>query len=164
MDERKIGLRRFYSGTTWAQTSPGLVNVFSRVAKVHFLEPVTPDDRFDGSFERPNNKHKPGVVVVHVFGSQNDQTLVTDKIRNVIIPAFLKQGAITLGFFRSSDEPNNFPMLPFVENEPVSVWFASFETMSVYESALQAVSVDPAPIATLVLEPGQRSRVYHRGE
>ena len=85
------------------------------------------------------------------------------QLRQTSIPALVTRGAASLGLFRSSDEPNNFPTLPFVEDEHVVVWFSSFESVPAYESALRAAPLDPEPIETYLLEPGRRSRVYHRG-
>ncbi len=164
MAERQRGLTEFYMGPVWAQTRPTLSTMFARVAKARFLEPLTPNDRLDGNFERVNNAHPPGVVVVNIFHIPEDPAPVTDRLRTVVIPAFVKRGAASLGIFRSSEEANNFPALPFAENERIVVWFSSFETASAYERACDNVPFDPAPSETLVLEPGQRSRIYHRAD
>ncbi len=164
MEERKKGLYGFYTSDIWRETSPQLGEMFAaNPTHIHFLEPVSPGAGLDDAFERSGAVRDPGVVVAQMFRAEKGYAPVVRRLREQLIPAFEKRGAVALGLFRSSDEPNNVPQLPFIENEPVVVWLASFATRDAFEKARSAVAFQPGPFETFVLEPGLRSRLRHRG-
>lgn len=106
-----------------------------QASHVHFLEPASDEDRFNDHLSRPTllseepESDRPGVVAAQVFLVEDESVVkVLEALRSSVIPAFTKVGAVSLGLFVSSDEPNNFPALPFIEDEEVVVWFAGFES------------------------------------
>ena len=62
-----------------------------------------------------------------------------------------------------SEDVAEKPLAVRLLDERVVVWIASFKTRRAFESAAKEVGVNPPPFETFVLEPGQRSRLYHRG-
>ena len=165
MEERYAALRGFYSGDVWRETSAPLGEMFAaNPTHIHFLEPVSPGAGLDDAFERSNAVGNPGVVVALMFRAEGGYAPVVQQLREQLIPVFEERGAVALGLFRSSDEENNVPQLPFIEDEPLVVWLASFATRDDFEWARSAVDIQPGPFETFVLEPGPRSRLRHRGE
>jgi hypothetical protein len=163
MEDRPTGLFGFYTGDLWQETSPRVAEMMAAPARhVHFFEPVTPGDALDDGLDRSPDPHEVGVIVVQLFPIEQEAGPLIERIRETLIPAYRKGGATTLGLFESSDEENNFPMLPFIEDEPVVVWIGSFADRAAFETARK--SLDLQPFETFVLEPGPRSRLYHRGE
>ena len=96
-----------------------------------------------------------------MFRAEDGYAPVVKRLRKTLIPAFEQRGAVALGLFRKTDEPNNVPRLP-VMDEPVVVWLASFATRDAFERARSAIEFQPGPFETFVLEPGPRSRLRHR--
>ncbi len=165
MEERKAGLFGFYTSDLWRETSLQLGEMFAaNPTHIHFLEPVSPDAGLGDAFERSSTDRDPGVVVAQMFRAEEGYTPVVKRLREQLIPAFEERGAVALGLFCSSDEPNNVPGLPFIEDEPVVVWLASFATRKAFEQARSAVDFQPGPFETFVLEPSLRSRLRHRGD
>lgn len=125
---------------------------------------MSPETGLNNAFERSSSAKDPGVVVAQMFRVEaEDYAPVVQRLREELIPAFEKRGAVALGLFRSSDEPNNVPRLPFIEDEPLVLWLASFETRDAFEKARAAVDLSAEPFETFVLEPGPRSGLHHRG-
>ena len=132
--ERVAGLQSFYTSPVWAETGSEAVSMLAgRARHVHFLEPVSSEDGFAASASRPllASENAPGdqrgVLVAAVFLVEEEIEPLVDAVRSTVIPAFEAAGGSRLGLFRSSAEPNNFPILPFIEDETVVVLFASFE-------------------------------------
>ena len=98
-----------------------------------------------------------------VFQVEEEVEPLVDVVRSAVVPAFEAAGGSRLGLFRSSSETNNFPILPFIEDETVVVLFASFESRERFASVAFSEQA-PAPLETFVLEPGRRSRLRHRRE
>jgi len=165
MDERKEALRGFYTGDVWRETSPQLGEMFAaNPTHIHLLEPISPGSGLDDKFDRSGAIRGRGVVVAQMFRVGKGYALLVRQLREQVIPAFEERGAVALGLFRSSDEPNNVPMLPVIEDEPLVVWLASFATRDAFEKARSAIDVEPGPFETFVLEPGPRSRLRHRAK
>ena len=163
MEERASSLMGFYMSAHWKETSPLVGEMLASAEHVHFLEPVTPGDALDDRLGRSPDRHQVGVIVVQLFPVEQQAGPLIERIRETLIPAYRKGGATTLGLFESSDEENNIPQLPFIEDEPVVVWLGSFTDRAAFEAARKGLDLQPAPFETFVLEPGPRSRLYHRG-
>ena len=165
MDERQEALRGFYTGAGWRETSPQLGEMFAaNPTHIHFLEPISPGSGLDDNFDRSGAVRSPGVVVAQMFRAGEGYAPLVRQLREQVIPAFEERGAVALGLFRSSDEPNNVPMPPVIEDEPLVLWLASFATRDAFEKARSAVELNLGPFETFVLEPGTRSRLRHRAE
>ncbi len=170
-DARMEELMSFYTSPVWQETRPEVGTMLVNAAHVHFLEPLGPEGCFADDLGRPSrHSSKPvetqrGVVVAHVFLVEDEPfSEVEQQVRDQVIPSLEAQGATSLGLFRSSERPNNVPRLPFIEDETVVVWFASFGSQASYEKALGSVEMSREPLEVFVLEPGQRSRLYHRAK
>lgn len=170
-DARQEELMGFYMSPVWQETSPEVGTMLVSAEHVHFLEPLGPEGCFAEDLARPSRySSKPvetqrGVVVAQVFLVEDEPfSEVEQQVRDQIIPALEAQGATSLGLFRSSERPNNVPRLPFIEDETIVVWFASFASQASYEKALRSAKMSREPLEVFVLEPGQRSRLYHRAE
>jgi len=161
--ERPASLMRFYTSALWYETSPKVGEMLAMKAKhVHFLGPITDADAFDDGLDRRDEAHDRGLVVVHLFATTSDAAPRIGWLREKLTPALEENGARTLGLFRSSDEENNFPMLPYIEDEPALVWIGSYPDRESYDSSRDAFPAGAGPFETFVLEPGQRSRLFHR--
>ena len=167
MDERLDGLKRFYMSPLWFESGPEAVSMLTgRAENVRLLEPVSESDAFAADWRRPPlvseaSNRDLGVIVVDVFSASSDPTAVIDQIRSSIVPMYESAGGITVGLFRTSDESNNFPMLPIIENEAVIVLFATFENRAQHQSALESAP-SMHRVESFVLGPGLRSRLRHR--
>ena len=167
MEERLSGLKQFYTSPVWAETGPEAVSMLTaRASHVHFLEPVTKADGFAANWGRPPLLSESpvaavGVLIATVFPVRNDPSAVAEAVRSTFVPQIEAGGGTPLGLFRSSSESNNFPILPFIEDETVVVLFSSFESPERYAAATEALE-GPEPSETFVLEPGRRSRLRHR--
>jgi hypothetical protein len=169
MEKRGKGLTTFYNSPVWSESAGAVGTMLAGPARhVHFLEPAADGSGF-ANFKRPlivsevaEDKNS-GVVVAMVFLVQEIDGVpaMLESVQRSIVPGLEAAGGVTLGLFTSSDESNNFPMLPFIQDETVVVWFGSFESRDAYESARPAM-IDPAPLETFLLAPGPRSRLYHR--
>ena len=169
MESRAEGLMSFYTSPVWEETSPEVGTMLAGASHVHFLEPVKAADGFAADLRRPTllseepERERPGVVVVQVFLVEEEPfETVIDDLRDGLISPLVAAGAGSLGLFRSSEEPNNIPQLPYIEDEPVVVWFASFQSARAYEQAQAMIEIDRTPMEVFVLKPGSRSRLYHR--
>jgi hypothetical protein len=168
MDERLSGLQKFYTSPLWFETGSEAVSMLAgRARHVHFLEPVSSEEGFDANTMRPLLASEDaaadarGLLVATVFRAEGEVELLIETVRSTVAPAFEAAGGRQLGLFRSSAEPNNFPMLPFIEDETVVVLFTSFENRERYASVVLLEEM-PEPLETFVLEPGRRSRLRHR--
>ncbi len=164
MEERLEGLRRFYTSPVWQETGAEAVSMLSgRARHVHFLEPVAGDDGFPSNAARPlllsevPEDASAAVLVVEVFEVVSDLASTALAVREEVIPALEEAGGTLLGVFRSSEEENNFPILPYIEDETVVVVFASFETRAHYQQA--RVPEEVPRLESFVLAPGARSRL-----
>ncbi len=163
MEERQAGLMKFYTGELWRNTGGKVREMLAeRANHVHFLEPVTPGDALSETYTRAEPPDQAGVVVAQVFLADGDPDPLIKRVRETVAPSYVDRGGFPLGLFRSSDAPNNFPMLPFIENETVVVWLASFESKAAFEAAQNEAGPAPVPFEIFVLEPGERSRLRHR--
>lgn len=169
MAERREGVFGFYTSDVWRETSPPLAGMLASSHHVHFLEALAPDEGFDEDAARDEDAAVAGVVVAELFavdGGRFDD--VADRLHATRLPAFAAHGARSLGLFRSSDEANDIPQMPFIEDEPAVVWFSSHPSRAAYDRARKAAR-DAAgggvgdPFETFVLAPGARSRLSHRG-
>jgi hypothetical protein len=170
MEQRLSGLQKFYTSPLWFETGGEAVSMLAgRARHVHFLEPVSPEDGFAANAMRPLLASEDpaadarGVLVATVFQAEGDVEPLVESVRSTIAPALEAAGGWHVGLFRSSAEPNNFPMLPFIEDEIVVVLFTSFASRERYESVAFPEEM-PQPLETFVLEPGRRSRLRHRPE
>ena len=165
MAERKEGLLSFYTGDHWQKTSPKLAQFLVAPPKhIHFLEPISPERGFDHRHMRVDYPHDGGVVVALFYRVEGALAPLVEKIQNKVISSFTKAGGKELGLFRSSNEANNFPALPFIEDEKVMVWFSSFESQKAFEAAIKNIPPELVPFESFLLEPGMRSRLYHRSD
>jgi hypothetical protein len=167
MDERLSGLQKFYTSPLWFETGGEAVSMLAgRARHVHFLEPVTPEDAFAANTMRPLLASEDplaearGVLVAAVFLAEGEAEPLAEIVRSAIVPAFAAAGGARLGLFQSSLESNNFPMLPFIEDETVVVLFASFDSRERFASVVLPAE-GPEAFETFVLEPGRRSRLRH---
>ncbi len=169
MGERQAGLLQFYTSPVWQETGAEVRDMLGeRASHVHLLEPVSAREAFPENSRRPvllSEQPQPdrrGVVVAQLFlvedGTVSD---LIEAVRNSVIPDYVDNGAVSLGLFRSSEEPNNFPALPYIEDEVVVAWFGSFETDAAFESARESAPLGLEPFETLRLAPGERSRLRH---
>ena len=170
MEDRLSGLQRFYTSPLWFETGSEAVSMLAgRARHVHFLEPVSPEDGFEANTMRPLLASEDaaadarGLLVATVFRAEGEVEPLVETVRSTVAPVFEAAGGRQLGLFRSSAEPNNFPMLPFIEDETVVVLFTSFDSRERYESVALSEEM-PEVFETFVLEPGRRSRLRHRGE
>ena len=169
MEQRKEGLARFYTSPMWQETSIEVGKMLAGPARhVHFLEPVSKKHRFADDLRRPPlmaeepERERPGHVVAQVFeiGDRSyDEVVAT--LEQSHIPAWCDAGASSLGLFRTNQEPNNFPALSVLDEEVV-VWFFTVSGRSVYDAAVRHLSMPIEPLETFILDPGDRSRMYHR--
>ncbi len=167
MGERLAGLRQFYTSPVWGETGQEAVSMLSaRATHVHFLEPISKEEGFAPSHHRAllasEADTASGVVVAEVFATDGDLRELAERVRTSVATPFEAVGGTTLGLFASSDQENNFPILPYIQDERVVVLFTSFEDRARYESARAAASSAPERLETLVLKPGRRSRLAHR--
>jgi hypothetical protein len=153
----------------WQETSIEVGKMLSGPAgHVHFLEPVSKQHRFAADLRRPTllaeapERERPGNVVAQVFeiGDRSYGEVVATLERSHM-PAWRDAGAVSLGLFRTNREPNNFPPLS-VLSEQVVVWFFTVPDRGVYDSAVREVPSSIEPMETFLLDPGDRSRMYHR--
>ena len=164
MEERQVGLLKFYTGAHWTETSQPVREMLAeRATHVYFLEPVWSGDGFDEA-ERVASDEPGGIVVAQVFLAAGELSRLAWSLEQDVIPSFVEHGATSLGLFQSSEEVNNFPALPFIEDKKVVAWFASFASRDEFEAARRKVVEMAPPFETFVLEPGKRSRLRHRGE
>ncbi len=166
MEQRQAGLQQFYTSPVWAETGPEAVSMLSVGAgRVHFLEPASAADGFAADAKRPLLLSEvpagvsPGILVAEVFPVEGNVAAVVETVRSSVVPYYENSGGNILGLFRSSDQPNNFPLMPFSE-ETVAVLFTSFEGREQYSAAIESWQ-SPLPRETLELEPGRRSRLRH---
>ncbi len=170
MESRKDGLMGFYMSPVWRETGDEVRAMLASAAlNVHFLEPVSATDGFDENLRRPAlvsevpADHESGIIVAQIFDADTTPASeIATQLQDVVIRAFEARGAVSLGLFQTSDEPNNVPQLPFIEDQQVVVWFASFESRQSFDDAIAAVQPPLEPKQTLILKPGERSRLYHR--
>ena len=131
---------------------------------VHLLEPVDPQNALaeaERTKDPESDPKKRGIVVVEVFLNDREDTL--KKVRSQVVPQLERAGGVSLGLYRSTEEPDNFTMLPFITDEKVVAWIGSFENVEAYDAARQGLSeTGPTVMETFVLEPGARSRLFHR--
>jgi hypothetical protein len=170
MDQRLSGLQKFYTSPLWFETGSEAVSMLAgRARHVHFLEPISPEDGFEANTMRPllasedPKADARGLLVATVFLVDEEIEPLVETLRSTVVPVFEAAGGRQLGLFRSSSEPNNFPILPFIEDQNVVVLFASFDSRERYASVVLSKEM-PQALEVFVLEPGRRSRLRHRGE
>ncbi len=170
MEERLSGLRHFYTSPLWVETGPEAVSMLTeRASHIHFLEPVEAGDGFAAHWSRPvlaseaPDKESRGVLAAYVFSADDGLPELVRTIRSTTLTRLSEHGGVPVGLFRSSDEANNFPILPFIEDERVLVLFVSFASRA--DSAAAGDLVGDLPLLeAFVLSPGERSRLRHRAE
>ena len=164
MEERPEKLMEFYTGPVWQARGPGVREMLVSARHVHLLEPVDPQsDLADAERTKvpESDPKKRGIVVVEVF--LNEAADLLDTVRSLVVPTLEQGGGVTLGLYRSTEHADNFPALPFITDEKVIAWIGSFESVEAYDAARQGLSeTGPKVMETLVLEPGARSRLFHR--
>ena len=167
MEQRRAGLEQFYTSPVWAETGPEAISMLNPGAgRVHFLEPVSAADGFAADAKRPLLLSEvpagvsSGILVVEVFPVEGNVAAVVETVRSSVVPHYENSGGSILGLFHSSDQPNNVPLMPFIEDQTVVVLFTTFEGREQY-SAMTESWQSPLPRETLVLEPGRRSRLRH---
>ena len=164
MAERQKGLMGFYTSPLWRETGGKVIQMREDTSHVHFLEPVSSSDELAGPVPREPNPSARGILVAQVWLDSGNQKEVLRELRTKIIPGYLKAGGASLGIYASSGEANNFPMLPFIEDESVVVWFGSFPSAGAWSQARQAYEPAVRELEIFVLEPGPRSRLHHGGK
>lgn len=171
MEERLAGLKQFYTSSVWMETGQTAVSMLTgRAQHVHFLEPVSQAEAFGSNWHRPllvsevTPETNPGILVAVVFRIEDELDELLATVRSVVVPDLQAAGGEPIGLFRSSKEPNNFPILPFIEDEEVVVLFSTFESTESYESALASIDPSLPYLETFLLEPGRRSRIRHRAK
>ncbi len=167
MEQRKDGLTRFYTSPMWQETNLEVGKMLAGPAvHVHFLEPVSKKHRFADDLRRPaflaEAPERSGRVVAQVFEiGDHSYDEVVAILEQYHIPPWQDAGAVSLGLFRTNREPNNFTPLPVLDEEVV-VWFFTVSGRGVYDAAVRDLASPIAPMETFVLDPGNRSRMYHR--
>jgi hypothetical protein len=168
MEQRRAGLEQFYTSPVWAETGPEAASMLNVGAgRVHFLEPVSTTDGFAADAKRPLLLSEvpagisSGILVAEVFPVTGDVAAVVETVRSSVVPHYESSGGTILGLFHSSDQPNNFPLMPFIEDQTVVVLFTTFEGREQYSAVTESWQ-SPLPRETLVLEPGKRSRLPSR--
>ncbi len=163
LEARPDALVSFYTGPVWQSTGDKVREMMAaRAEHVHFLEPLSPGSGFSDALVRDEAQMDRGVVVAQLFHRPDDVAGFEAALSEGMIPAFEREGAHSIGLFASSDQPNNFPALPYLEDEPVIAWFATYADRAAYEQAVGNVESSVEPFETFVLDPSARSRIYHR--
>ena len=169
MNERLAGLKQFYTSPVWMETGRVAVSMLTgRAQHVHFLEPASEADAFGSDWYRPLLVSElavdadPGILVALVFQIEGELDGVLRAVRSSVVPTVHASGGRSIGLFRSSDQANNFPILPFIENEEVVVLFTTFASKEASQSAIASLDSSLPYLETFVLEPGERSRIRHR--
>ncbi|MDA8017260.1 MAG: NIPSNAP family protein [Thermoanaerobaculia bacterium] len=168
LEERVSGLETFYTSPVWQECRVDLVPMFAAPAThVHFLEPVV-DGAFAPDFRRAilQSELPPatdlGVVVAEVYSiDDSSRSSTREWLEEQRADALAEAGGRWLGLFAASRHDNDFPALPVIENEDVLVLFFSFASEADYERTPESDG-GSAPNETFVLEPGLRSRLFHR--
>ena len=184
MEERLEGLRAFYTSPMWRETGQEVSAMLAARGKVRLLEPVSKSWRFDPKWGRvPLLSEAPdrdlGVVAVleleavapsqssaGVEGVPMGLEVVEEAVGTHWRPVLEAAGGASLGLFRTSGSENDFPALPVTELDDVVCWFVSFASRDDLVSFLvrrQVGSPSLDPRKVWVLEPGGRSRLWHRG-
>ena len=143
MEDRKAGLSRFYFSSMWQETSPEILKMLvPGTSRVRLLEPAT-EEGFGKGHKRPalvseiSEGESRGIVVAQVFlAGEGDAAAPAEEVERALGTAAATAGGQSLGLFLSSGEPNNFPLLPYIEGEAAVVWFGSFPDRETLERVL----------------------------
>ena len=113
-----------------------------------------------------------GVLAAYVFSADDDISQLVETIRSESVPQLEQQGGVPLGLFRSSGETNNFPILPFIEDERVVVLFVSFASRAEYLGGaelagdlplLESFALAPESARDSATDPGPEARGRRQG-
>jgi hypothetical protein len=177
MEKRRASQEAFYTSDTWFEYRPGVLGMLIDARHVHLLEPIDESLAFDDSYDRQSIAGSPygredwtehsGVVVVEAYLVDDSEEMerLVELVRGDIAPLHETAGGTTQGIFRTSQEENNYPRLPVIEDELLVVWIGSYESSEIYERSRERASfgeAGPQPYEVFVLAPGARSRMYDR--
>ena len=186
MEERLDGLKTFYTSPMWRETGQEVGAMLAARGRVRLLEPVSKAWRFDPEWGRvpllaEAGDRELGVVGALEFGAEQPIDVsskdaeddrgdglasVAQSVEAAWHPTLEASGGASLGLFRTSRAENDFPALPVTELDDVVMWFVSFasrEELAAFVVRRRFGSPHLEPRRVWVLEPGERSRLWHRG-
>jgi hypothetical protein len=166
MDERADALTRFYTSPVWEEYAPEVgAMLASRARHVHFLEPVSPELALDESLARPVLPFEEasgldtGIAVIVVFDAAGDAGETAARVSLTVEPLVSSASGRLTGLYRSSNQSNNFPALPFIEDEAVVALMAVFPAPIRLPEFLSRLPKGLTPVESFLLAPGPRSRI-----